>query len=287
MECGETTFGTLLASKIAAEDSKLDISFVRHYWREMLLCVDAVHRNGIVHSDLKPVNFIIVQGKLKLIDFGIANAIQDDTVNVHREALVGTLNYMSPESMTDANSPGRLSIGGNSNKNKIMKVGAPSDVWSLGCILYQMVYGSPPFASLGNDIVKKCYAITSDSYQIEFPSLGLGGVPVPRSLLYTMKMCLLRDKHARATISELLSDQNPFLHPDRVRDGVVDVSQETLRLLLKNAVEHCVREGKPSDELVGQWAKDVYGKLERKMMMEYIARGDRDRERERERDRSR
>jgi serine/threonine protein kinase len=52
---------------------------------------------------LQPANFLFVKGVLKLIDFGIAKAIQnDDTTNVHRESQVGTLNYMSPESILDS-----------------------------------------------------------------------------------------------------------------------------------------------------------------------------------------
>jgi serine/threonine-protein kinase TTK/MPS1 len=126
-----------------------------------------VHEQRIVHSDLKPANFLLVEGQLKLIDFGIAKAISGDTTSIAREsqvrlcvvegrrvlglccarplpctqlpcrgvpcAQVGTLNYMSPEAI----------LGGSTNilGGPAMKVGRPSDVWSLGCILFQMVAG--------------------------------------------------------------------------------------------------------------------------------------------------
>ncbi len=51
--------------------------------------MDEIHQYGIVHSDLKPVNFILVAGKLKLIDFGIANAIQANYTSVYKESQIG------------------------------------------------------------------------------------------------------------------------------------------------------------------------------------------------------
>ena len=69
----------------------------------MLQAVEAIHEQRVVHSDLKPANFLFVKGSLKLIDFGIAKAIQNDTTNIHREHQVGTLNYMSPEAILDTN----------------------------------------------------------------------------------------------------------------------------------------------------------------------------------------
>ncbi len=47
-----------------------------------------IHEERIVHSDLKPANFLLVKGELKLIDFGIAKAIQNDTTNIVRESQV-------------------------------------------------------------------------------------------------------------------------------------------------------------------------------------------------------
>lgn len=54
----------------------------------MLEAVQAVHDQNVVHTDLKPANFVLVKGKLKIIDFGIAKAIANDTVNIHRDTQV-------------------------------------------------------------------------------------------------------------------------------------------------------------------------------------------------------
>lgn len=79
MELGELDFNSLLKnrqSRAKAPTHSFDITFVRYYWKEMLECVRAIHARAVVHSDLKPANFVLVKGWLKLIDFGIANAIQ-------------------------------------------------------------------------------------------------------------------------------------------------------------------------------------------------------------------
>ena len=67
---------------------------------------------------MKPANSLFVKDELKLIDFGIAKAIESHTTNIHRDNAVGTLNYMAPEAF----------IGGSSGANAL-KLGRSSDVW--------------------------------------------------------------------------------------------------------------------------------------------------------------
>ena len=217
----------------------------------MLEAVQVVHDLKIVHSDLKPANFLLVEGSLKLIDFGIANAIANDTTNIHREGQLGTANYMSPEA-----------ISSNPQAGGCRKLGKPSDVWSLGCILYQMVYGKAPFSDVIN-VFQKLNVITNPDYQIKFAptirsplhprqpqsnplppappsapgatggdgsstgSTSLGSdtssslpdstptvptiVDIDPNLIRVMKGCLAYKASDRLTIPELLAD--PFLHP--------------------------------------------------------------------------
>lgn len=91
----------------------------------MLEAVHTIHEERVVHGDLKPANFVCIQGRLKLIDFGIAKAISNDTTNIVRDNQVrsyfvslsissplltrrvlqiGTLNYISPEALIDTSS---------------------------------------------------------------------------------------------------------------------------------------------------------------------------------------
>jgi serine/threonine-protein kinase TTK/MPS1 len=60
----------------------------------MLQAVHVIHEEKIVHSDLKPANFVLVRGQLKLIDFGIANAIANDTTNIQRDHQVRSFIFL-------------------------------------------------------------------------------------------------------------------------------------------------------------------------------------------------
>jgi serine/threonine-protein kinase TTK/MPS1 len=76
----------------------------------MLEAVHAVHLENVVHTDLKPANFVLVKGRLKIIDFGIAKAVANDTVNIQRDQQIGTVNYMSPEAIQRMNNQKVLKV---------------------------------------------------------------------------------------------------------------------------------------------------------------------------------
>jgi len=266
MEMGELDFNSLLRQRYSSETSQFDPVFVRYYWQEMLECLAAVHSCDIVHSDLKPANFVVVHGRLKLIDFGIANAIQtDETVNVHRETQIGTPNYMSPESLLDSNTMGpdgrRISSSSRvPGAPKLMKLGKPSDVWSLGCILYQMVYGSPPFGHIPNQM-QRCQAIIDWNYSISFKDRGMGNVPVPPSLLRTMRRCLNRDRDLRPTCRELLSAQDPFLYPVECGEGQLPLSEELLGRIIQSVVTRCKERMPTEAEALSVWPSAYWGSI--------------------------
>lgn len=74
-----------------------------------------------------------------------------------------------------------------------MKVGRSSDIWSLGCILYQMIYGKPPFAHLNT--IQKLIAIPNPNYEIQYPDTSSDTFAIE-----TIKCCLNRNPRERAPI---------------------------------------------------------------------------------------
>jgi serine/threonine-protein kinase TTK/MPS1 len=263
MDKGELDLSRILTLQLNSGEGSFDISFTRFYWKEMLECVQAVHDHDIVHSDLKPANFLMVQGRLKLIDFGIANAIDtDNTCNVHRDSHVGTPNYMSPESINDTNasSGGRDEAGRPLKKD--MRIGKSSDVWSLGCILYQMAYGIPPFAHIKSQ-VSKIMAIVNPKHNIEYPETGVGGAYIPLSLRNTLRRCLNRDPERRLTIKQMLDGTDSFLNPEGTGAGSVLMSEELLGQIINKIIDRCKdpKRGIPTPEEAQAYPRSFMEKI--------------------------
>jgi serine/threonine protein kinase len=95
---------------------------------DVLAALEAAHRAGIVHRDVKPANVLVTQdGHAFLTDFGIATTTGDSSLTTHG-ALIGSPSYMAPER-----------VNGEEPR-------PPVDLWSLGATLYAAVEGRPPFA---------------------------------------------------------------------------------------------------------------------------------------------
>ena len=96
---------------------------------QICTALDEAHRAGIVHRDIKPGNVMLTPGgEVKVMDFGIARALTSTSTMTQTAAVIGTAHYLSPEQARGEH------------------VDARSDVYSVGCMLYELLTGAPPFS---------------------------------------------------------------------------------------------------------------------------------------------
>lgn len=120
--------GATLATKLS--QGRMPLSQVLRVARETALGIAAAHRQDLIHRDIKPSNIWLEEsGRAKLMDFGLVRPTADAGAITHSGNLVGTPSYMSPEQIT----------GGRVDKQ--------ADLFSLGCVLYEMCTGVRPFAA--------------------------------------------------------------------------------------------------------------------------------------------
>src|SRR5436309_5847081 len=96
---------------------------------QICAALEQAHRAGIVHRDIKPGNVMLTpSGEVKVMDFGIARAVTGSSQTMTQTAaVIGTAHYLSPEQARGEH------------------VDARSDIYSTGCLLYELLTGAPPF----------------------------------------------------------------------------------------------------------------------------------------------
>lgn len=120
-------------------NGRLSVSEAVKLGTEAAEAIGYAHSLGVIHRDIKPENILLSRGHAVVADFGIARAIdvaRDDHMTASGVAL-GTTAYMSPEQALAE------------------VVDARSDVWALGCVMYEMLVGRPPFGAGGREALAR------------------------------------------------------------------------------------------------------------------------------------
>nr|XP_024372428.1 MAP3K epsilon protein kinase 2-like [Physcomitrium patens]PNR62436.1 hypothetical protein PHYPA_000860 [Physcomitrium patens] len=192
-----------------AGSEPLDEHLIRTYTRSIVEGVDYLHRQGIVHCDIKGKNILVGNGSVKLTDFGSAKRVgaEGRVCGNGSGGSLGRLNgtplWMAPEVVRQD------------------EQGLASDIWSLGCTVLEMATGKAPWSHLANPFV----AMFQIGYKDEIPA-------VPASLSSEAKdflrRCFERDPRKRWTSGELL--EHPFLTTRHVAKKVeVEVGEAERR----------------------------------------------------------
>jgi len=149
--------------------------------REVADALACAHASGIVHRDIKPENVLLTSGRAMVADFGIACAISASEVTrlTERGIGVGTPEYMSPEQAGGAE-----------------RVDGRSDIYSLACVCFELLAGSPPFSG------RTAQAILARQLSEPPPSLRVVRPTIPPALEVALERALAKvpaDRFATAT----------------------------------------------------------------------------------------
>ena len=151
----------------------------------VLAGLDYAHHAGLVHRDIKPANVMLTPtGAVKVMDFGIARALADvGQTMTQTQAVVGTAQYLSPEQARGEN------------------VDARSDLYSTGCLLFELLTGRPPF--MGDSPVSVAYQHVREPA----PRPSQFASDVPPSLDAVVAKALEKDRNLRySTAQEFTAD---------------------------------------------------------------------------------
>ncbi len=174
----------------------------------VLSALEYSHRAGIVHRDIKPANVMLTPtGAVKVMDFGIARAMADAAGTMTQtQAVIGTAQYLSPEQARGE------------------QVDARSDLYSTGCLLFELLTGRPPF--IGDSPVAVAYQHAREEAQP--PTTFAADVPEALDRI-TMK-ALAKDREQRySTAAEFRSDLEAVLRGGAVSAPALGAATAILR----------------------------------------------------------
>lgn len=203
--------------------------------REVAKGIEYTHNKSVIHRDIKPSNILISHhGEIKLIDFGVA---KDETPSklTLTGMIVGTPSYMSPE---QANGD---------------PLGAQSDIYSLGVLLYEMLTGVKPF--LGDTNTEVLMKIVKG----KFPSPKKYNREIPLRLVQIVKKAMRRDTDKRyLNASEFIRDLDHFL-PWKVQTDKKEIFSQFLRKFETDTLKSSEETFKPSRMYQASTKKFWYG----------------------------
>ncbi|WNM27385.1 Stk1 family PASTA domain-containing Ser/Thr kinase [Demequina capsici] len=175
----------------------------------VLTALDYAHHAGLVHRDIKPANVMLTPtGAVKVMDFGIARALADaGQTMTQTQAVVGTAQYLSPEQARGEN------------------VDARSDIYSAGCLLFELLTGRPPF--VGDSPVSVAYQHVRE----EAPRPSQFASDVPPALDQVVSRALAKNRDERySSAQEFLDDLNSVMNggPVSPSTGAVAIGSAAL-----------------------------------------------------------
>ena len=141
--------------QLLERERALPVAYAVELARQLALALDYAHREGIVHRDLKPENILLSDRQALIADFGLAKALESGGERLTASGVaVGTAAYISPEQATSGEVDGR------------------SDLYSLGCLLYEMLAGQPAFTgSSVPKIIAQRFTLAPPSVQVLRPEV--------------------------------------------------------------------------------------------------------------------
>lgn len=177
-------------AKVIDDEGKISIKNACEIMAQTLAALAQAHDAGLIHRDIKPDNIFLCQseepGKLfvKVLDFGVAKALHDDKAANRSMTgtgnIVGTPTYVAPERLTEASYDGR------------------SDVYACGIVLYEMIVGKTPFASLTGNL----FSVIIAQINTLPPRLTEFDPSVPPAVQAVLDQALEKDPAKRPTARE-------------------------------------------------------------------------------------